>query len=450
MPFDQSFLKLYEADSASEQEDGEPSAPAPSVPVDNVLSLDAERFRRQRTEGTSGRLGDDIVYFGAWDPSSANSRVTPEQIDEPESPEPTPRFRRLYAQKRQEALSKRFEGQSSPTGLDESGNTGGWEKLERFRFASEEFEHFQRSDSAFSVVSYTEVEEPEPPTRPKESPLKIFDERSDSDESLSDAAARKETIFGLTGEIRPPEPTFASPDEIALVESLPAWPRGVARLLERGKDAFSALAEIVRSEIERERRILGFGGTRHAAGTSTLLLGLTRELVQRHYSVLVIDADFERPSLARLLGLNRRDGWENFLPGKGSSGGGLTRVRIEAPTKRNFFGRERPLSTSAEESFFLMPLSAQHIAAAVTVSCRRAWLGRLLELADRFDAVLIDHGVLLTGDDERKVGEMLRFGEDGWFLIDDIRSKAAEKAQSLIDVAEERDLPCLGKIDNYL
>lgn len=429
MQFDQSFLKLYEAQKSSLDEESPESPESESAnATDDVLSLDDER-RLRRSKDLSERLGDSVVYFGRWDSASMRNTEPPEQIDNAQRPEPSRRFRTLYEQKKK-AYSENL-----------------------FRFTSEEMERLNRNDSAFSIVSYSEQEDPlEPSTGPFTRPLKIFDEQSDLARPASDAAESKETIFDLEGEIKPPETTFGSLDEIARIEQISAWPRSVVRLWERGREAFSELACVVGSEIEQERQILGFGGTRHLVGTSTLLLGLTGELIRRHYSVLLIDADFCHPSLAEKLGLDCTDGWEQFLPKDSATRpGGLVKIQIDK-TESKRKGQTVAVQTPERprESFYLLPLAAQNIAEAVATSCRRAWLGRLLELAERFDAVLIDHGQLTAGDPQRKVGELLRFGEDGWFLIDDARNSSAGSANAFIDEAEERDLACLGKIDNFI
>lgn len=224
------------------------------------------------------------------------------------------------------------------------------------------------------------------------------------------------------------------PVSIAAIPSyrMGQWPAHCRDIFERGKVEFAELADAVGSAVFKGNRILGFGGWGNGTGVSTLVLGILDEMLRRRRKVLLIDADFQRPQLAEILGIPVESGWEN-LPRYPESISDCGLVRVDAE----------------QAPFWFLPLLARGVPEAVAVSCKKRWFHSLLELAERFDLILIDHGSLRTGNDREKVFELLRFGCDGYFIVNDTRSPLGANASRLPAVSDECRLPCLGIIENF-
>ncbi len=335
--------------------------------------------------------------------------------------------------------------------------------------ASEPLSWFRNGGESFSIQPFTDSEDVDLPEPAPE--LRIYEE----DSSQKRASEKKETeiqdepLLDLEGNPVSGLPPLGSPSDFAQPVSISSWPRDLLRLYEKGENAFSELATTIQRDMARGMKILGFGSAAHGAGTTSLILGLVREMVLRHYSLLVIDADFEQPSIAEKLGIIVDRGWEEFLPKReGESPRGLLKVSfVQEEKSRRFFPKKRTKKMFSDSSvrlekfkgdaefgcfgdFYLLPLQRHNIVAAATVSGRRLWLARFLELAEFFDLVLIDHGLLATHDDTKKIEELLRFGGDGWYLVDDVRQHRTEAARKMIEQTAQCDFPCLGIIENFI
>ncbi len=304
--------------------------------------------------------------------------------------------------------------------------------------------------SVFSVTSYLDCD-----ALPCAEPmLRIHEESVPREEALRtpqdapkiSAPREEETVCGFSGGNSSVLPSLGDPYRWARRVLVPGWPRDILRLLSRGEEAFDQLSNLVERQAAAGTRMFGFGGARHGVGCSTLVLSLAHELVCRHYGVLLVDASFETPALAAYFGLEPADGWETILSQQEDSpSDGL--LRLQFPRQRFPQGDE---ALQQRCGLFLLPLSPGSIPAAFSASCRQIWLARLLELAESFDIVLVDHGVVVSSDDRRKAEEMLRFGCDGWYLVDDARGSVPEAALGIIEQTDLCDLPCLGRIENFV
>ncbi|MBR2585776.1 MAG: hypothetical protein IKE64_10150 [Thermoguttaceae bacterium] len=310
--------------------------------------------------------------------------------------------------------------------------------------------------SVFSVTSYIDSGSL-PHTEPT---LKIHEESFPREEAPSpqgtpkvSAPGEEEAVRGFSGEPSGLLPSLGDPYRWAGRVLISGWPRDISRLLSRGEEAFDQLSDLVERQAAAGTRMLGFGGARHGVGCSTLVLSLAHELVCRHYGVLLVDASFETPALASYFGLEPAAGWEKLLSQQeGRPPEGLLRLQFprQNPTAGQCFPQGDGAAQPQRCGLFLLPLSPGSVPEAFSASCRRIWLARLLELAESFDMVLVDHGVVVSPDDRRKTEEMLRFGCDGWYLVDDARGSIPEAALGIIEQTELCDLPCLGRIENFV
>ena len=450
MSFDQTFLKLFEDSQADSSPSGEEkSTPAKGADETvssagfearpDIFSLDEER--QMRIPKNDESFGDEFFFFDEWDRSIAPNG--PEQIDDAHSFRPSERFRRLWAERRR----PRTENSVPP-----------------LSFSSEKLDHCDHENPSISLFAFPdhEIDESvdlrlfgsENESRTPERIVKSSAEpRGHAENRATERTAERrsnELIFDMSGqELEPPMVSeFAAPSVCDC--RVFGWPKQIARLVERGQTEFARLADLTERQLAGGGRVFGFGGAGFSVGTSSLLLGLTKEMTERGFSLLVLDADFRRPALAEMLSLSPERGWENFIDDSVPDSG-LLRVLVDHGTpRRRFFPRSsEPEPKSAPEEFFLLPLLAERVATAAATACKKIWLERLLNLSERFDATLVDCGSLLTESHREKVSEMLRFGLDGFYLVGDVRSVDGEPASAFLEECRRRQLTCLGRIENF-
>lgn len=94
------------------------------------------------------------------------------------------------------------------------------------------------------------------------------------------------------------------------------WPRGCVRLGHAAGEALEALARGVLEPTRSGQRVVGVAGSRQGDGCTTLVLAMARCLGQGGRNVVMVDADFSHPVLARRLGLLPEHGWDAVLAGQ--------------------------------------------------------------------------------------------------------------------------------------
>ena len=466
MGLDKTFLKIFSGECCESGESGE----------SDILSFERPRPETVSPKVEEPTVADDLIYFDSL------------RIDDETPRRPSEAFRAALANRQGERTEPAERRRTLP-----------------FVFVQDELEHLNRKNPCFSVPIDDPDNDPDDEYDDNfdddcrdgriVSELKIFDESEPLRQS-DDTVGSKEKIYRLEDEkpVRPAaEKAGAEADEIKTasepagltepdkaVESaepseidesaetsetsgdsafytalersiitrrIDGWPELCRRLHESGRDEFGAVARVAEERLLDGRRIIGFGGSGAAAGTSTLLLGLARELVERGFSLLVIDADYQNPSIARLLGLSFEFGWERLasFPEEGPESG-LVRVLVAEESAGHSGGPEK----HEAESFHLLPLSEKNIAAAVAAGCKRSHLSRVLELAGMFDLTLVDHGAFYSGPHREKISELLRFGDDGYFLVGDARTNDPDVEREWISESARHRLPCFGIIENYI
>jgi Mrp family chromosome partitioning ATPase len=149
------------------------------------------------------------------------------------------------------------------------------------------------------------------------------------------------------------------------------WPDVLQRLHERAGDAIGEACETIQSGCAAGQKVLAVTSIEEATGSTTLLLTLGKELAQRGMRVAIVDADFDRPTLAERTGLRIQHGWEATLAGS--------------------LPLEEVSVTSLQDGVTLVPLVARQGVSSTMASLHAA--KHLRRLCEHFDAVLIDAGV---------------------------------------------------------
>ena len=94
-----------------------------------------------------------------------------------------------------------------------------------------------------------------------------------------------------------------------------AWSRVSTKLSLAAGVQLDRLADALAARIAEGRKVVGLAGCRRRQGCTTLLLCAARRLAARGLKVVMVDADFDHPKLARRLGLLPEAGWEEVLAG---------------------------------------------------------------------------------------------------------------------------------------
>ena len=154
------------------------------------------------------------------------------------------------------------------------------------------------------------------------------------------------------------------------IESI-RWPDVCQKLLGAHSDRFDWLADELRCESSEGNRVVAISGVARGEGRTTLALCLAERLAKLHTKVLLVDADFARPSIARQLCIDVAPGWENVLAGEQSAWD----VMIDA----------------VEDRLSLLLLGAAIGEEQIAASGYRI-AATLSEMAEHYDVVLVDAG----------------------------------------------------------
>jgi len=92
-----------------------------------------------------------------------------------------------------------------------------------------------------------------------------------------------------------------------------AWPSGCTRLRMVAGDQIDRLADALVAGLRQGQRVVAMSGCRRGDGCTTLLLCVARRLAERGMKIVLVDADFDNPLLARRLGLLPEAGWEEVV-----------------------------------------------------------------------------------------------------------------------------------------
>jgi Mrp family chromosome partitioning ATPase len=114
----------------------------------------------------------------------------------------------------------------------------------------------------------------------------------------------------------PPLPTPPSP-ALAPREFKPAsqvehfsWPKLCRRLLSRASGELDRLTDAIQSSGRQGNKVLAMGSYQRGEGGTSLLLCAARRLGERGVKVVVLDADLDRPKVAKRLGVPSQFGWD--------------------------------------------------------------------------------------------------------------------------------------------
>jgi Mrp family chromosome partitioning ATPase len=169
---------------------------------------------------------------------------------------------------------------------------------------------------------------------------------------------------------QPELPSAATRCEARLLVDSLLWPDSVFRMLSAGAGALDRVVEHIMSAGLRGRNVVALTGCRQGDGCTSLVLALARRLADRSVRAALVDADFDRPRLARRLGLAPQFGWTDVLQGR-------------APLAES-------LIRSAKDGLVVLPGRAT--SPADTTETYADPIATIIQLKTQYDLVLVDLG----------------------------------------------------------
>jgi Mrp family chromosome partitioning ATPase len=150
------------------------------------------------------------------------------------------------------------------------------------------------------------------------------------------------------------------------------WPQGSTRLNDDAGSQLDELAEGIAKECRQGRKAVAMSSCRRGDGCTTLTLAIAPRLAKMGLRVVLVDADFHNPLLARRLGLAPETGWEEALAGRLP----LTEVMIE----------------SVEDQLALLPLREPVPGRTYDLGGQPDPAISLAALKEHYDLILLDLG----------------------------------------------------------
>ncbi len=169
------------------------------------------------------------------------------------------------------------------------------------------------------------------------------------------------------------------------------------------------------------RPVIAITSDARGEGRTTVSVLLARALAKAGLRVLLMEGDFEAPSLAERLGVDLRDGWD--------------------PSKRDLADLSECCIHSAEDRFVILPLSVSISSQAGEAS--RAWSGAVAEMATHFQCVVLDcgPGIAAWASAGTALGAQV--------IVRDSRRTSDEALQELIQTSGSRPGVPIRWIDNF-
>jgi Mrp family chromosome partitioning ATPase len=260
---------------------------------------------------------------------------------------------------------------------------------------------------------------------------------------VATAANQREDSFAVAGSIsaRSPRndattstiqaPTRWSPSSDAGVGDVwkPAWEvdefsiSDCCKFIERHGECLNDVTLRIVAAAGTRKNVVSVRSWTRGEGRTTISVCLARKLANLGLNVVLVDADFDNPSLCQELGVNIESGLENVL-------------RQEADLAE-------ACVSSLEDSLTFVPLRSADVEWHEQ-RVQRQWVDIVNQLSNRYDIVLIDAGpgsqIWDQGIAARQVGVV---------VVRDERRAPSDKVEQLMTGMKRRRLPVLGLIENF-
>lgn len=238
---------------------------------------------------------------------------------------------------------------------------------------------------------------------------------------------------------QPPSPAAAEPATPPVASSLKKpcvpvwevdrflWPVTCEKLLQ-DEAYFAESGEKLLSATRDGLKSLAITGSRRGEGRSTIALSLARSAAKTGLSVAVVDADFARPQLAEMIGLEVSYSWADAALGK------------------------IPLSEAAikslEDRITVLPLEASAAGSSLSLADPRV-TATLRALNATFDLVILDLGPLSPGNEPLfPAGEACPV--DAAVVVRDLRYASLSETKAIGQRLQAAGLEAVGIAENFV
>lgn len=207
------------------------------------------------------------------------------------------------------------------------------------------------------------------------------------------------------------------------------WPALCDKLMHDPSGYFATASNKLLSVVRGGLKVLGITGSRRGEGRTTLALCLARAAAQAGIQVALLDADFARPQLATMLGLETAYGWQEAAIGK------------------------IPLSEAAVKSIgdrlTVLPLEVSTTSAADLSLADPRVTATLRATAATFDLVIVDLGPLSQSDEPLfPPGENCPL--DGAIVVRDMRYSLLNESRTIGDRLYDAGIEAVGIAENFV
>jgi Mrp family chromosome partitioning ATPase len=321
-------------------------------------------------------------------------------------------------------------------------------------FSDDWMKDFTRSLS--NLDSGTAVNQPEPIPEPEveKTPAEIFEQLSASMKQYN--AARQAPLplpEKKMAREEPPAPnksvsaekkSFAAKPPAAEPQSVPAirlfqpmlqvdhfaWPKVCGRLENGANAEIDRVVETLMAAQMRGKKSFILGGCQSGDGATSLLLAAARRMATREMKVVLVEADWSQPQLARRLGLLPQYGWEDVLLGR--------------------LPLEEVLIESIAERLVILPVREPFSAAELPAEAASRLVESWNSLRHHFDMVLVDSGPLSSSPvlDPQYTNAMAS-RIDATLLVKNLRQQDQNEFDAVGQALNNAGAKVLGIVENF-
>jgi Mrp family chromosome partitioning ATPase len=208
------------------------------------------------------------------------------------------------------------------------------------------------------------------------------------------------------------------------------WPPACQHLLSQASRAWSTFADQLVERCGQGQKCIAISSTQRGEGRTTVCLSTAKYLSERGLRGVVIDADFENPTLATTCGLATYTGWGGVLRGELPLGEALV--------------------AAIDDGLTLMPWRAADASLSELCTSQRTATS-FGQLREHYDFVLLD---VMPMAGQTTISDFASFAStirlDAAYMIQDVRWTLEEQLAAACAKMERAGLHVAGIIENFL
>jgi Mrp family chromosome partitioning ATPase len=197
------------------------------------------------------------------------------------------------------------------------------------------------------------------------------------------------------------------------------WPEYLKSLELAASDQICFLADHLEIQKEQKRSVVSFNSFQPGDGCTTLALCAARELAERGYRILLVDAHQQNPELPQLLHLQ---------------------------TNPDFY----EIITLIPDRLELLPWSETSIEINTNNPITQSFTEIVGSFRDDYDFILLDNGSLVESPLDQRVIHWREMRSDGVLLILNMKSPPSVNIQTIAQRFLQNQVRLLGIVENYV